>query len=96
MLGGSSVARPIAAGSSLTQHPRPALATDLLINIVLGKIGLIAAARLLPADETTEDVSIDTLGAGLLGAMMLGLIYGLIEGSNSVGRSCRASRSRSA
>jgi Na+/melibiose symporter-like transporter len=35
----------------------------------------------LPADEQEGPVPIDGLGAGLLGASMFGLIYGLIEGS---------------
>ena len=84
VLGGSAVAGPIAAGFIINANIfglrwRPIF----LINIVLGTIGLIAAARVLPADDSTEDVSVDGLGAGLLAAMMLGLIYGLIEGSTS-------------
>ena len=57
-----------------------------LINIVLGTMGLIAAVKLLPQDQDQDQeqefhVPIDGLGAGLLGAAMLGLIYGLIDGS---------------
>ena len=54
-----------------------------LINIVLGASGLIAAIRLLPHDEPISAVPIDGLGAGLLGATMVGLLYGLIDGSTA-------------
>ncbi|HUD36710.1 MAG TPA: MFS transporter [Streptosporangiaceae bacterium] len=82
VLGGSAVLGPIAAGfiisadiAGLTWRP------IFLINIVLGSIGFAAAARLLPRDEAASEVRIDGLGAGLLAASMLGLIYGLIAGS---------------
>ena len=52
-----------------------------LINIVLGLVGLIAAAKLLPHDQPISRQRIDAIGAGLLGLMMLGLIFGLIQGS---------------
>ncbi|MDM4761987.1 MFS transporter [Galbitalea sp. SE-J8] len=84
VLGGASVLGPIAAGfiinanlAGLTWRPM------FLINIVLGGIGFVAAYRVLPADRDTSDVRIDGLGAGLLGLSMLGLIYGLIDGSTS-------------
>ncbi len=82
VLGGSAVLGPIAAGfiidaniGGLTWRPM------FLINIVLGSAGLVAAAKLLPRDEARSDVPIDGLGAGLLGATMFGLLYGLIQGS---------------
>jgi EmrB/QacA subfamily drug resistance transporter len=88
VLGASAVLGPIVAGflisadlAGLTWRP------IFLINIVLGSAGLVAAARLLPRDEVMLTgaaggrVTIDGLGAGLLGASMLGLIYGLIDGS---------------
>ena len=82
VLGGSAVLGPIAAGfiidaniGGLTWRPM------FLINIILGSAGLFAAAKMLPRDETRSDVRIDGLGAGLLGATMFGLLYGLIQGS---------------
>ena len=85
VLGASAVLGPIVAGfiisaniAGLTWRP------VFLINIVLGTMGLIAAVKLLPQDQDQEQeshVPIDGLGAGLLGAAMLGLIYGLIDGS---------------
>lgn len=52
-----------------------------LINLVLGGAALLAAVRLLPKDSGTPATSIDGLGSALLGATMLGLLAGLIEGS---------------
>lgn len=82
VLGGSAVLGPILAGfvidadiAGLDWRP------IFLINIVLGAVGLVAAARVLPADEPNRDEVIDGLGAGLLGLAMVALIYGLIQGS---------------
>ena len=83
VLGSSAVLGPIVAGfiisadiAGLTWRP------VFLINIVLGTAGLIAAVELLPRDQEQEPhVPIDGLGAGLLGTAMLGLIYGLVDGS---------------
>ena len=84
VMGASAVLGPIAAGfiisadiAGLTWRP------IFLINIVLGSIGFAAAVRLLPHDAPVSAVPIDGLGAGLLGASMLSLIYGLIEGSTA-------------
>lgn len=52
-----------------------------LINIVLGGAAALAAAKLLPKDTGAPDTAVDGIGSGLLGATMLGLLYGLIEGS---------------
>jgi hypothetical protein len=52
-----------------------------LINIVLGLAGLAAGVRLLPRDHGDPGVSIDTAGSALLAGTMLGLLYGLIQGS---------------
>ena len=82
VMGASAVLGPILAGfiisaniAGLTWRP------IFLINIVLGAAGFIAALRVLPARPSRPTGVIDALGAGLLGASMLGLIYGLIEGS---------------
>ncbi len=84
VLGGSAVLGPIVAGfiidadiGGLSWRPM------FLINIVLGTIGFVAAIRLLPRDVPSGEVPIDGLGAGLLGATMFGLLYGLIEGSTA-------------
>jgi EmrB/QacA subfamily drug resistance transporter len=81
-LGASAVLGPIVAGfvisadiAGLTWRP------IFLINIILGTVGFVAALRLLPQDDPASTVPIDGLGAGLLGASMFALIYGLIEGS---------------
>ena len=84
VMGASAVLGPIIAGflisaniAGLTWRP------IFLINIVLGTAGFIAALRLLPDDGPASAVPIDGLGSGLLGASMLALIYGLIEGSTA-------------
>ena len=51
-----------------------------LINIVLGA-RLAAGLRLLLRDAGDRAVSIDALGSALLAACMLGLLFGLIQGS---------------
>ena len=84
VLGASAVLGPIVAGfiislniAGLTWRPM------FLINIVLGTVGFIIAVRVLPTDVPESDQQIDGVGAGLLGLTMLGLIYGLIEGSTA-------------
>ena len=84
VMGISAVLGPIVAGflieanlGGLTWRP------IFLINIVLGAAGFLAAVRYLPHDAEDAEVVIDGLGAGLLGASMFGLLYGLIEGSTA-------------
>ena len=82
-MGVSAVLGPIVAGFIISANVggldwRPVF----LINVVLGVAGLIAAIRLLPHDRPTSRDSIDAVGAILLGASMLTLIFGLIEGSS--------------
>jgi EmrB/QacA subfamily drug resistance transporter len=84
VLGISVVLGPIVGGFIIAAniaglHWRPVF----LINIVLGGIGLIAATKLLPHDKPISRERIDAIGSGLLGLMMLGLIFGLIQGSTS-------------
>jgi len=80
-LGLSAILGPIVAGlmisaNLLNLHWRPVF----LINIVLGIIGYFAALKLLPHDKPTSHERIDMIGSGILGIMMLALIYGLIQG----------------
>ncbi len=84
VMGGSAVLSPLVAGflidaniAGLTWRPM------FLLNILLGGFGIYASVKLLPHDEPDPNVSIDGLGAGLLAASMLGIIYGLIEGSTA-------------
>lgn len=84
VMGISAVLGPIVAGFVIAANIgglgwRPIF----LINIVLGVTGLIAALRLLPHDQPVSKERIDALGSGLLGATMLALIFGLIQGSTS-------------
>lgn len=53
-----------------------------LINILIGVIALVVALKVLPKDTGERDVTLDGVGAGLLGLAMLGLLGGLIEGSS--------------
>ncbi|MFI6316827.1 MFS transporter [Nonomuraea sp. NPDC050556] len=82
-LGLSAVAGPIIAGFLIDADLfglgwRPMF----LINILLGGAAIIAAARLLPRDDGDPAVSVDGVGSGLLGAAMLGLLYGLTGASH--------------
>lgn len=54
-----------------------------LINIVLGGAGLVAAAITLPHDTGDRTTTVDLTGSGLLGAAMIGLLLGLIDGSTN-------------
>lgn len=52
-----------------------------LINIVLGCLGLIAAARLIPPDTGDPDMRVALTGSAL-GATMFSLLFGLIQGAS--------------
>ncbi|HEY1916188.1 MAG TPA: MFS transporter [Streptosporangiaceae bacterium] len=52
-----------------------------LINIVLGAAALAAGVRLLPRDAGDPATRIDVAGSVLLAGTMLGLLFGLIQGS---------------
>jgi EmrB/QacA subfamily drug resistance transporter len=84
VLGASAIAGPILAGfiisaniAGLTWRP------VFLINIVLGAVTWPLAARSLPHDKPTAGTTIDLAGGALLGAAMLGISGGLIEGSTN-------------
>lgn len=82
VLGLSAVSGPILAGFLIQAD---LLGTGwramFLINLVLGGGALIAAHRLLPRDAGDRSVTLDGPGAALLALAMLGLLYGLIDGS---------------
>ncbi|MBB5790265.1 MFS transporter [Jiangella mangrovi] len=82
VLGLSSVGGPVLAGFIISADLfglswRPIF----LANIVLGVVGLVLAARILPRDDGDRSTVVDGWGSGLLGVTMIGLLYGLIEGS---------------
>jgi EmrB/QacA subfamily drug resistance transporter len=85
ILGLSSVGGPVLAGFiisadlfGLTWRP------IFLANIILGGAGLVIAAKILPRDDDSDrSTVVDGWGSGLLAVAMLGLLYGLIEGSTS-------------
>lgn len=84
IMGLASISGPIAAGLIINAnigglHWRPMF----LINISLGIIGFIAALIVLPHDKANSDEKLDIIGSILLGLMMLGLIWGLIQGSTN-------------
>ncbi|WP_372344547.1 MFS transporter [Streptomyces sp. KL116D] len=54
-----------------------------LINIVLGGGAFLAAVRLLPEDRGEKDTVVDAVGSVLLGAALLGMLGGFIEGAGS-------------
>jgi MFS family permease len=81
----SSVGGPVLAGFIISADLfglswRPIF----LANIVLGSIGLLIAAKILPRDDDGDRATVvDGWGSGLLAATMIGLLYGLIEGSTN-------------
>jgi len=54
-----------------------------LINIVIGSLGFLAALRFLPELPGDRAIKVDGVGAVALGGTMLGLMYGLIDGSTN-------------
>jgi EmrB/QacA subfamily drug resistance transporter len=85
VLGLSSAGGPVLAGFIISANLfglswRPIF----LANVILGGIGLVVAARILPRDDAGDrSIVIDGWGSGLLAAAMLGVLYGLIEGSTN-------------
>ncbi|TCC46539.1 MFS transporter [Kribbella capetownensis] len=84
VLGLSSVAGPVLAGFIISADLfglswRPIF----LINLILGSIGLVLAAKILPRDGGDRTTVVDGWGSGLLAVAMIGLLYGLIEGSTN-------------
>ncbi|WP_051366417.1 MFS transporter [Hamadaea tsunoensis] len=85
VLGLSSVVGPVLAGFIISADLfglswRPIF----LANIVLGAVGLVLAARILPRDDDGDrSTVVDGWGSGLLAVTMIGLLYGLIDGSTN-------------
>jgi EmrB/QacA subfamily drug resistance transporter len=84
VLGVASVGGPVLAGFVISANLfglswRPIF----LINVILGGIGLVIAAKILPRDDGDRSTVVDGWGSGLLAATMVGLLYGLIEGSTN-------------
>ncbi len=82
VLGLSSVGGPVLAGFIIDADLfglswRPIF----LANIILGVIGLVVAAKVLPREDGDRSTVVDGWGSGLLAVAMLGLLYGLIDGS---------------
>jgi EmrB/QacA subfamily drug resistance transporter len=85
VLGLSSVGGPVLAGFIISADLfdlswRPIF----LANILLGTVGLVMAAKILPRDDDGDrSTVVDGWGSGLLAVTMFGLLYGLIEGSTN-------------
>jgi EmrB/QacA subfamily drug resistance transporter len=85
VLGLSSVGGPVLAGFLISADLfglswRPIF----LINIVLGVTGLIMAVKILPRDDDGDrSTVVDGWASGMLAVTMLGLLYGLIDGSTN-------------
>jgi EmrB/QacA subfamily drug resistance transporter len=85
VLGLSSVGGPVLAGLLISADVfglswRPIF----LINVILGVAGLALAVRILPRDDDADrSMVVDGWASGLLAVAMLGLLYGLIEGSTT-------------
>lgn len=81
----SSVGGPVLAGFVISADLfglswRPIF----LANIILGTAGLVMAAKILPRDDDGDrSTVVDGWGSGLLAVTMIGLLYGLIEGSTN-------------
>ena len=85
VLGLSSVGGPVLAGFVISADVfglswRPIF----LINVILGVIGLVIAVKILPRDDDGDrSTVVDGWASGLLAVTMIGLLYGLIEGSTN-------------
>jgi EmrB/QacA subfamily drug resistance transporter len=84
VLGISSVAGPVFAGLIINANLfglswRPIF----LLNLFLGVVGIVVAVKILPRDNGDRSTVIDGWASGVLAVAMLGLLYGLIEGSTN-------------
>ncbi|MFJ9057280.1 MFS transporter [Streptomyces sp. NPDC102409] len=84
LLGIATIGGPVLAGfvidadfAGLSWRP------IFLVNLLLGTVGVVLAARILPRDNADPAVTVDGIGAGILALAMFGTMFGLIEGSES-------------
>ncbi|MEU8431460.1 MFS transporter [Streptomyces sp. NPDC029216] len=77
-LGLSAIGGPVLAGFLIEDFGWRSM---FLINIGLGGLAVVLAVRLLPRDGGDRTVTVDGIGSVLLATAMLGLLYGLIDGS---------------
>lgn len=84
LLGIATIGGPVLAGfvidadfAGLSWRP------IFLVNLLLGTVGVVLAARILPRDNADPAVTVDGAGAGILALAMFGTMFGLIEGSES-------------
>ncbi|MEV5974246.1 DHA2 family efflux MFS transporter permease subunit [Streptomyces sp. NPDC051921] len=77
-LGLSAISGPVLAGLLIDSFGWRSM---FLINIALGGLAIVLAARLLPRDTGDRTVTLDGPGSALLAATMLGLLHGLIDGA---------------
>ncbi|MFF3286571.1 MFS transporter [Streptomyces sp. NPDC003023] len=84
LLGIATVGGPVLAGfvidadfAGLSWRP------IFLVNLLLGTLGVVLAARILPRDNADRSVTVDGAGAGILAVAMFGTMFGLIEGSET-------------
>ncbi|MFI0416958.1 MFS transporter [Spongiactinospora sp. 9N601] len=84
LLGIATIGGPVLAGfvidadfAGLSWRP------IFLVNLLLGTVGVVLAARILPRDNADRSVTVDGVGAGILAVAMFGTMFGLIEGSET-------------
>ncbi|WP_415977214.1 DHA2 family efflux MFS transporter permease subunit [Rhodococcus sp. 077-4] len=80
LIGASAATGPL-IGGFLIEHTSWRWA--FLINVPIAAVSIIASLRLLPKGKLSTGASFDVLGAVLLGAGLLGITYGLIDGAES-------------
>ncbi|MFI6071853.1 MFS transporter [Actinoplanes sp. NPDC051343] len=84
VLGLASVGGPVLAGFIISADLFGLSWRPIFIaNVLLGAAGLVTAVKILPRDDGDRSIVVDGWGSGLLAATMVGLLYGLIEGSTN-------------
>lgn len=84
VMGISAVAGPIVAGALINADIAGlGWRSAFLINLIVGLVAFAAAWFILPHDPGDRSLRIDITGATLLGMAMLGLLFGMIEGSSA-------------
>ncbi len=84
VLGVYSVGGPVLAGFIISANLFGLSWRQIfMINVIVGGIGLVIAAKILPRDDGDRSAVVDGWGSGLLAVTMVGLLYGLIEGSTN-------------